>query len=33
MLSFFNRKGWGYAEDQMVTTHAIRGEVIDTYTA
>lgn len=24
------RKGWGYREDQMVTTHPIAGEVINT---
>jgi len=25
MLSFFTRKNWGYAEDELVTTHPIRG--------
>jgi len=33
MLSFFNRKGWGYTEDEMVTTHPIRSQVEDTFTA
>lgn len=33
MLSFFTRKNWGYAEDELVTTHPIRGEVADTFTA
>ena len=29
-LSFNRRKGWGYRQDQLVTTHAIAGEVEDT---
>lgn len=33
MLSFFNRKGWGYAEDKLATTHPIRSNVDDTFTA
>jgi aminopeptidase N len=33
MLSFFSRKNWGYAEDEMVTTHSIRSDVLDTFTA
>lgn len=33
MLSFFNRKVWGYAEDELVTTHPIRSEVPNTLTA
>jgi aminopeptidase N len=33
MLSFFNRKAWGYAEDKLVTTHSIRSNVDDTSTA
>jgi aminopeptidase N len=31
--SFTNRKGWGYAEDQMVTTHPIAGDVANTQVA
>jgi aminopeptidase N len=27
MVSFLNRKAWGYAEDELATTHPIRGEV------
>lgn len=30
MTSFYSRKGWGYTEDQMQTTHAIRGRVENT---
>jgi aminopeptidase N len=33
MLSFFNRKAWGYAEDKLMTTHSIRSKVDDTFTA
>ena len=33
MASFLNRKAWGYAEDQMVTTHPIRGPVANTTVA
>lgn len=33
MLSFFNRKAWGYAEDKLVTTHSIRSQVEDTFIA
>ena len=33
MLSFFNRKNWGYSDDELVTTHPIRSEVNDTFTA
>ncbi len=33
MLSFFNRKAWGYAEDKLITTHPIRSKVEDTFTA
>ena len=27
MVSFFNRKGWGYMEDMLTTTHPIRSGV------
>ena len=27
---FFKRKGWGYREDQLDTTHPIAGEVVNT---
>ena len=27
MVSFFNRKSWGYNEDQLSTTHPIRSSV------
>ena len=30
---FLNRKGWGYHEDQMITTHPIRGSVPNTSVA
>ena len=33
MVSFFNRKGWGYNEDQLTTTHPIRSEVENTQIA
>lgn len=33
MSMFLNRKGWGYHEDQMITTHPIRGEVPNTSVA
>lgn len=33
MASFSNRKGWGYTEDQMVTTHPIAGSVANTLVA
>jgi aminopeptidase N len=33
MASFSNRKGWGYTEDQMVTTHPISGTVANTLVA
>ena len=33
MAAFFNRKGRGYDQDQMVTTHPIRAEVINTSVA
>lgn len=33
MLSFFNRKAWGYAEDKLITTHPIRSDVENTFTA
>jgi len=33
MVSFLHRKGWGYHEDQRVTTHPIRGEVPNTSVA
>lgn len=33
MASFLQRKGWGYHEDQMVTTHPIRGKVANTSVA
>eukprot|EP00919_Chromeraceae_sp_WS-2016_P053714 GHVR01127533.1.p1 GENE.GHVR01127533.1~~GHVR01127533.1.p1 ORF type:complete len:118 (+),score=0.50 GHVR01127533.1:609-962(+) len=33
MASFLHRKGWGYHEDQMITTHPIRGPVINTSVA
>lgn len=33
MAMFLNEKGWGYDEDQMVTTHPIRGEVPNTSVA
>lgn len=33
MASFLQRKGWGYAEDMMITTHPIRGKVANTSVA
>lgn len=33
MLSFFTRKGWGYAEDELITTHPIRSQVANTHMA
>ena len=33
MASFVQRKGWGYHEDQMITTHPIRGPVVNTSVA
>ena len=33
MASFLHRKGWGYHEDQMITTHPIRGPVLNTTVA
>ncbi len=33
MASFLQRKGWGYHEDQMITTHPIRGAVANTSVA
>lgn len=33
MTSFLTRKGWGYHEDQMITTHPIRGPVPNTQVA
>ena len=33
MASFLHRKGWGYHEDQMITTHPIRGAVPNTTVA
>lgn len=33
MAMFLNRKGWGYHEDQMITTHPIRGPVPNTSVA
>ena len=33
MASFLQRKGWGYAEDMMITTHPIRGQVANTSVA
>ena len=33
MASFLHRKGWGYHEDQMITTHPIRGPVPNTTVA
>lgn len=30
MHLFFNRKGWGYREDQLSTTHPVAGELKDT---
>ena len=33
MASFLQRKGWGYHEDQMITTHPIRGPVPNTSAA
>ncbi len=33
MSMFLNRKGWGYHEDQMITTHPIRGPVPNTSVA
>ena len=33
MLSFLTRKNWGYADDELVTTHPIRSPVADTFTA
>lgn len=33
MSAFFQRKGRGYNEDQMITTHPIRGKVENTSVA
>ncbi len=33
MASFLARKGWGYHEDQGITTHPIRGLVPNTSVA
>lgn len=33
MASFLQRKGWGYHEDMMITTHPIRGAVANTSVA
>lgn len=33
MAAFCHRKGWGYHEDQRVTTHPIRGPVPNTSVA
>lgn len=33
MVSFFNRKGWGYNEDMLTTTHPIRSGVENTQVA
>ena len=33
MASFLQRKGWGYHEDMMITTHPIRGKVANTSVA
>lgn len=33
MASFLENKGWGYYEDQMITTHPIRAEVANTSVA
>ena len=33
MAAFLQRKGWGYHEDQMITTHPIRGKVENTSVA
>ena len=33
MASFLTRKGWGYHEDQMITTDPIRGPVPNTSVA
>jgi aminopeptidase N len=33
MAAFLQRKGWGYHEDQMITTHPIRGKVANTSVA
>ena len=33
MAAFINRKAWGYHEDQMITTHPIRGPVPNTTVA
>ena len=33
MASFLQRKGWGYHEDQMITTHPIRGPVMNSSVA
>ncbi len=33
MAAFLQRKGWGYHEDQMITTHPIRGKVENTTVA
>jgi aminopeptidase N len=32
-VMFNSRKGWGYREDQMVTTHSIAGDVANTEVA
>ena len=33
MVTFVQRKAWGYEEDEYSTTHPIRGEVKDTIVA
>lgn len=33
MVSFLSRKSWGYAEDQLITTHPIRTDVKNTQMA
>ena len=33
MASFLNRKGWGYSEDQLITTHPIQTDVANTQVA
>jgi aminopeptidase N len=33
MISFFSRKGWGYNEDELTTTHPIRSPVANTHIA
>jgi hypothetical protein len=33
MAAFINQKTWGYKDDEMITTHPIRGSVTNTKVA